>query len=139
MSNDILCSISEIREKVYELGLKICIPKERLHVFDVSPGDGRPHISFDNNRYNYIYEERGVEFEIKSTDDVNELLYWIMSDVVYGVAFQYELEHRIEHVDGRRIVFPRVVQLMSKLNSSWASRAHEEIIEILARNPYSDS
>ncbi|MGM3225957.1 Imm63 family immunity protein [Dickeya zeae] len=133
-----LYPISEIREKVYELGLKICIPSESLHVFDISPGDGRPHISFDNNKYNYIYEERGVEFEIKSTDDVKELLYWIMSDVIYGMAFQYEIEHRVEHVDGRRIVFPRVVQLMSKLKPSWASRAQREINEILVRSPYSD-
>lgn len=138
MSNDMLCSISELREKVYELGFKIGLPKQSLYVFDSSPGDGRPHVSFDKNKYNYIYEERGVGFERKSTDNLSELLYWIMSGVIYKMAFQYELEHRIEHVDGRRIAFPRVVQLMSKLNPSWALRAQEEINEILARNPYSD-
>lgn len=33
-----------------------------IYIFSSSPGDGRPHISYDNGLYNYIYAERGVEF-----------------------------------------------------------------------------
>ncbi|MEB8194985.1 immunity 63 family protein [Raoultella terrigena] len=133
-----LHSINEIQKIVFDLGSKICIPAEKLHVFEISPEDGRPHISFDNNEYNYIHEERGVEFSRKTTDDLDTLLYWIISDLVFNMAFQYELKHRIEHVDGRRITFPKVVKLMGELHPSWGFKVQEEINEILSRNPYKD-
>ncbi|OTA14432.1 hypothetical protein Xvie_03714 [Xenorhabdus vietnamensis] len=30
-----------------------------LHIFAESPGDGRPHITLDNNQYSYVCTERG--------------------------------------------------------------------------------
>lgn len=133
-----LYSINDIRKKIHSLGKKISIPNGRLNVFDTSPGDGRPHVSFDNNQYNYVYAERGVEFSRKTSDKLNELLYWIMSDIIYSIAFQYELENRIEHRDGRRIIFQKVIQLMGELDPLWALKAQEEIDSILSKSPYND-
>ncbi|WFQ79990.1 Imm63 family immunity protein [Xenorhabdus sp. SF857] len=133
-----MLSFDEIQKKVNELGAKINIHYRDLHIFAGSPGDGRPHITFDDNQYNYVHAERGFEFSRKVTSSLDELLYWIMSDFVHGVSFQYELKHRIENRDGRRIAFPMIVDLMGELNPAWKLRAQNEIDETLSRSPYDD-
>ncbi|WPC45029.1 hypothetical protein [Serratia marcescens] len=57
-----LLSFSEIQRKINDLGASVGIPASDLHIFSSSPGDGRPHISYDGGLYNYVYAERGVEF-----------------------------------------------------------------------------
>ncbi len=57
-----LLSFSEIQKKVNDLGKSVGIPESDLHIFSSSPGDGRPHISYDGGLYNYIYAERGGSF-----------------------------------------------------------------------------
>ncbi|KLU16137.1 MULTISPECIES: Imm63 family immunity protein [Xenorhabdus] len=133
-----LHSIDEIQKKINELGAKIGIHYRDLHIFAESPGDGRPHITLDNDQYNYVCAERGVEFSRKVTSSLDELLYWIMSSFVREVAYQYELDHRIENRDGRRIAFPMVIELMGKLQPAWGLKAKSEIDETLSRSPYDD-
>ncbi|OTA14431.1 hypothetical protein Xvie_03713 [Xenorhabdus vietnamensis] len=81
----------------------------------------------------------GVESSRKITSSLDELLYWIMSSFVREVAYQYELDHRIENNrDGRRITFPMVIELMGKLQPAWGLKAKSEIDETLSRSPYDD-
>ncbi|KGA24030.1 hypothetical protein AO825_02285 [Pectobacterium brasiliense] len=134
-----LLSFSEIQKKVNDLGKRVGIPESDLHIFSSSPGDGRPHISYDSGLYNYIYSERGVEFFRKTTSSKDELFYWIMSDFVYKVAFQYELENRVENRDGRRIAFSKALSLMGIISDEWRLKAQNEIDDILAKNPYTDT
>ncbi|EPZ0268491.1 MULTISPECIES: Imm63 family immunity protein [Serratia] len=133
-----LLSFSEIQKKINGLGMGVGIPESDLHIFSSSPGDGRPHISYDNGLYNYIYAERGVEFFRKTTSSKDELFYWIMSDFIYKVAFQYELENRVENSDGRRIAFNKALDLMGSICDEWRLKAQHEIDDILTRNPYTD-
>lgn len=133
-----LTSFFDIQEKINTIGKTIGIPESNLHIFLSSPDDGRPHISYDDGLYNYIYAERGVEFFRKKTNSEDELLYWIMSDFIYKVAFQYELENRVENIDGRRIAFNKVLALMGGISDDWRLKAQSEIDEILAKNPYSE-
>ncbi|QHQ15459.1 hypothetical protein GMW39_06020 [Pectobacterium parmentieri] len=75
----------------------------------------------------------------KTTSSINELFYWIMSDFIYKVAFQYELENRVENIDGRRIAFNKVLALMGNISDEWRLMAQNEIDDILAKNPYTDT
>ncbi|AYH01706.1 hypothetical protein F6Q07_02185 [Pectobacterium parmentieri] len=134
-----LLSFSEIQKKVNELGKSVGIPESDLHIFSSSPDDGRPHISYYGGLYNYIYAERGVEFFRKTTSSINELFYWIMSDFIYKVAFQYELENRVENIDGRRIAFNKVLAFMGNISDEWRLMAQNGIDDILAKNPYTDT
>ncbi|MBI0551403.1 Imm63 family immunity protein [Pectobacterium parmentieri] len=134
-----LLSFSEIQKKVNELGKNVGIPEGDLHIFSSSPDDGRPHISYYGGLYNYIYAERGVEFFRKTTSSINELFYWIMSDFIYKVAFQYELENRVENIEGRRIAFNKALALMGNISDEWRLMAQNEIDDILAKNPYTDT
>ncbi|WP_237613338.1 Imm63 family immunity protein [Pectobacterium parmentieri] len=67
------------------------------------------------------------------------MFYWIMSDFIYKVAFQYELENRVENIDGRRIAFNKVLALMGNISDEWRLMAQNEIDDILAKNPYTDT
>ena len=134
-----MLSIEELQKKADELVFKAGLPRLSVNLCTTPVGDGTPYISFENEMYNYVFSERGYEFSRKITDSTDELLYWIMSGLAYKIAFQYELENRISGEDGRRIAFPKYIELMTKMNLSWKSKAGDEIEKTLAANPYDDS
>lgn len=134
-----LLNIDEIQKKVDEMILDAGLPRFSVNLCTAPIGDGTPYITFENNVYNYIYSEKGYEFSRKVTRSLDELLYWIMSALAYKTAFQYELEHRVKGRDGRRIAFPKYIELMANLNSAWEPEARHEIQKILIESPYDDS
>lgn len=133
-----LNSIQEIQDKVYEIGATINAPADFLHIQNKSNGDGTPHIKVTNHSYEYIIEERGCIVESRKTDDLNLLLYWIMHDVIFKMASEYELANREKMSDSRRILFAKEVELFSKIDPYWAQKKADEINAILASNPYSN-
>lgn len=134
-----LANINEIQKHVDEIILRAGFPKHSVNLCSAPIGDGTPYISFENNAYNYIYSEIGYEFSRKITHSLNTLLYWIMSEFAYKIACQYELDHRVEGRDGRRIVFPKFIEIMANMNPAWELEARNEIQNILAEAPYDDS
>ena len=134
-----LVNIDEIQRQADEMILRAGFPKDSVNLCSAPYGDGTPYISFENDLYNYIYSERGYEFSRKVTHSLNTLLYWIMSEFAYQIAYQYELEHRVEGRDGRRIAFPKFIEIMANMNPAWESEARVDIQKILAEAPYDDS
>lgn len=134
-----LVNIDEIQRQADEMILRAGFPKHSVNLCSAPYGDGTPYISFENDSYNYIYSERGYEFSRKVTHSLNTLLYWIMSEFVYKMAYQYELDHRVEGRDGRRIAFPKFIEIMANMNPAWESEARVDIQKILAEAPYDDS
>lgn len=134
-----LVNIDEIQRQADEMILRAGFPEHSVNLSSAPYGDGTPYISFENDSYNYIYSERGYEFSRKVTHSLNTLLYWIMSEFAYQIAYQYELEHRVEGRDGRRIAFPKFIEIMANMNPDWESEARVDIQKILAEAPYEDS
>jgi len=134
-----LVNIDEIQRQADEMILRAGFPKHSVNLSSAPYGDGTPYISFENDSYNYIYSERGYEFSRKVTHSLNTLLYWIMCEFAYKIAYQYELDHRVEGRDGRRIAFPKFVEIMANMNPAWESEARVDIQKILAEAPYDDS
>ncbi len=134
-----LANINEIQKQVDEIILRAGFPKHSVNLCSAPYGDGTPYISFEKDSYNYIYSEREYEFSRKVTHSLNTLLYWIMSEFAYQIAYQYELEHRVEGRDGRRIAFPKFIEIMANMNPAWESEARVDIQKILAEAPYDDS
>lgn len=134
-----MLKIEELQKRIDELLLKAGIPRHSVNLCTAPVGDGTPYISFENGKYNYIFSERGYEFFRKITESTDELLYWIMSELAYKIAFKYELENRIEGRDGRRIAFPKFIELMTKINPLWKLKAEDEIKKTLSASPYDDS
>ncbi|MFK3710379.1 Imm63 family immunity protein [Leclercia adecarboxylata] len=134
-----LVTIDEIQRQADEMILRAGFPKHSVNLCSAPYGDGTPYISFENDSYNYIYSERGYEFSRKVTHSLNTLLYWVMSEFAYQIAYQYELEYRVEGRDGRRIAFPKFIEIMANMNPIWESEARVDIQKILAEAPYDDS
>ena len=131
-------SISTIRKKVKEYGNKINAPTRLLSVRTSSDGFGTPHIEIDENGYNYVVSERGVEYERKKTKEITKLLYWIFNDIVFNMASDYELEHRNPNEDSRRQLFAKIIELMEQLDSNFAQWQKEELDKFLEEAPYDD-
>jgi len=66
------------------------------------------------------------------------LLYWLAQDLTFGMACSYELKHRDEGRDCRRIIFAKELELMEKLGRDWHARSAARIAGILADHPYVD-
>lgn len=132
-------SIESIQEKVWELASIVGAPKSITTIFSSSPQDGRPHVKIQNNEFTLVHEEHGYVFSKKTTQDLNLLLYWIFRSVTSQMAQEFELKHRNERQDSRRIMFSKQLELMKKISVDWHSCLTGEIERILLENPYIDS
>lgn len=133
-----MLNFNEIQEKIYEYGSIINAPKDILKIYPSPQPNGVPYIQINNNEYLYIVEERGMELERRRTANIDVLLYWIMSDVIFFLATQYELENRIENFDNRRLIFKKEVELFIVLKKDWANITEVRINKILEESPYND-
>ena len=132
-------SLDDIKKKVEELAEQINAPKFLLPTFDHVIGDATPCIKIDRDGYMYyVISERGHEYERRKTDSIDELLYWIFAKVTFSVACAYELGHRIEDKDCRRIIFEKQEELLGLLNENWGEREQAEHQEILKSHPFDD-
>ena len=100
--------------------------------------NGSPHVEYIDGEYHYIVTERGLDLESRSTVDKSEILYWMIYDLTFWMGVAYELKHRVEGPDVRRIIFGHWLELMIKADRSFADRLGSEIAAILAKNPFVD-
>ncbi|WP_371231977.1 Imm63 family immunity protein [Pseudomonas sp. QE6] len=127
-----------IQEKVYELGGRLNAPRTLLVVHDKSVDDGTPYVRIDNGVFHYISSERGYELFNKVAPSLDVLLYWILDRVVSRLAMDYELHHRVEGQDSRRIYFSKRIELMKEIDPRWGDMVGQDIERILQSNPYTD-
>lgn len=100
--------------------------------------DGAPHVELIGGRYDYVVTERGRELERKTALSEDELLYWLMGDVVTGIALQIELEYRIPGQDSRRQWFSKSVELLARLSPEWKRLKELEYAQVLSEHPFRD-
>lgn len=131
-------SLNEIKSEVNRLAAQINAPADLLPTYGHSDDGARPHIEVDSHGYHYVVIERGEELSRITTADLDELLYSIFKDVTFGLACKYELKHRVENQDVRRIMFQRQVELLSMLSLKWGEMKAREHERILEQHPYDD-
>lgn len=128
--------LSEINSKVKELAVRIGAPKRMFPVFGLSEHNGRPRIEVDEKNYHYVIAERGEEYERYTTSDIDNILYKIFVFITSQLSMEYELAHRVEGQDHRRMMFQRQKELLSTLSPYWAEQRSIEIEKMLEDNPY---
>ena len=131
-------TLQEIEAEVTALGGLIDASKHDLPTYGVSRDGGYPHVEVAGGLYHYVVVERGQERERRSSGTYDDLLFWIFESVTHNLAFAYELRHRVEDQDCRRIAFPMQIALMSRLSSEMGGRVEAKIADILSRAPYDD-
>ncbi len=100
--------------------------------------DGSPHVEFSNGKYHYVVTERGLELERRSTDETDEILFWMISDITFWSGVEFELRNRVEGQDSRRIIFAKWRRLMARCGASFTERLEKQIEKTLRLNPYND-
>lgn len=134
-----MISLDVVKKKVDELAAIINAPADLLPTYGYSRDFAYPHIEIDQfGCFSFVVIERGQELERRATDVVDTLLYWIFSGVTFTMACNYELKHRVEDNDSRRIIFSKQEELLGILNDSWRRLEHEEYQIILKKYPFDD-
>ena len=100
--------------------------------------DGTSHLEIEDDTYHYIATERGLDLNKKSTRDKDELLYWLVSELAWGLASTYEFKNRIKGQSFRRVLFAKTIENLNKANPAWAERKQKEFDAILAIHPFND-
>ena len=109
-----------------------------LPTYGHSDDGARPHIEVDARGYHYVVVERGQELKRLTTSDMDELLFHVFESVTFSLANKYELAHRIEYRDSRRILFQKQVELLSMLSMHWGEREARNHEQTLQEHPFDD-
>ena len=136
--NSMPLTLTEIKSRVKKLAAVIAAPAETHPTFGRSEQSGRPHIEVDSKGYHFVIAERGQELERHTTSDIDELLYYIFRWITFEVAAEYELDHRIQGQDIRRVLFAYQQNLLSQLSPAWGERRKQEQEQILQNHPFRD-
>ncbi len=129
-------SLNKIKEKAESLCDKIGANLDSYVTFGTSRDFGYPHIEVDSYGYHFVVVERGQELERRITDDIDELIYLILDVVTSSMAWDYEVENRIEDQDSRKLAFTKQLELMNKISNSYAEKLQRHIDGILKVAPY---
>lgn len=97
---------------------------------------GEPHVERHGADYHYVVTNFGRELDRRATSNVEELLYWLMSLVVYEKAVEDEKGRNVEGLSYRQRLFVRELELMRLLNAEWEARRREEIEKVLRVTPF---
>lgn len=125
--------------EVDRLAARVGAPADLLPTYGYSEDGARPHIEVDPSGYHYVVVERGQEMSRITTSNFDELLFHVFEHVTFELACQYELKHRVEHRDVRRLIFRRQIELLTVLSQTWADMESQDHERILRQHPYNDS
>ncbi len=131
-------TLTEIEADVTSLGERIGATHLDLPSYGSTRDLGYPHVEVSDGQYHFVLVERGQEISRQSTQSYDELLYWTFECATHNLAFNFELTHRVEDQDCRRIAFPKQVELMGQISPAMAARLGKYIEAILERAPYDD-
>ena len=114
-------NLKEIQAFISEFGQKLTerkMPKGLFVVLGERNEFAEPFIEIKSGYYQYVVMERGQEITRRKTQDLDELLYWLISNDISKIASNWELRHRKEGKDCRRLIFAKEVELFKKINST---------------------
>lgn len=130
--------LRELEVNIRSLASFIDAPNDLLPTFGVSKDGAHPHIELMNQQFHFVVVEKGREIERLSTNDLEQLIYWIFEDITFTMASKYELKNRQPHVDSRRLIFKKQIELLGKLSKKYSKLIQDEIDQILINRPYKD-
>lgn len=134
-----MTTLKNIKDKVDSLASQIDAPTDLLPTYGYSKDFGYPHIEIDDlGRPSYVIVERGQEIERRTTNNIDDLLYWVFSSVTFSMATNFELKNRIEDKDSRRLIFEKQEELLGILNKTWSQKESEKHRLIISKYPFDD-
>lgn len=90
----------------------------------------------DQAGYHYRVIERGAVITDIVTEDLREITYLVLSNEIFWMAAEYEVKHRIEGQDFRRLLFETELILWNAIGEYYAKRALKKIKNTLQEAPF---
>lgn len=126
-----MTALEKLRSEFFRLAEVIDAPRDYVD-FRTSPeNNGGAHVECSGRQYYYVTTERGIEFERRQTQDLDEILYWLIADLTFAMAVRYELNHRRPDQDFRILLFTQHVDLLRRIKPAWAETKHIEYNKII--------
>ena len=82
-----ILTFEQIRAETDRLRALIGAPDNVCPLLSSSFGDGSPFLRIVADGYIYANEERGHVYNERKTQDLDELLYWIMKDITFSMRW----------------------------------------------------
>lgn len=123
--------LDRIKREVDRLARVVDAPERSLPTYGQSEDMARPHIEVAGPHMSWVVVERGKEWERRTTDDLDELLYWIFRSVVSEMSSKFAATHAVEGKEFRYPMFRKELELMGTLSPAWRSRFTAELGHLL--------
>jgi hypothetical protein len=121
-------TLASIQARVNELLADLHPRTSSLPTYGRTEDGARPHLEVQKDgRMDFVVVERGRELRRDTTYDIDELLYWIFDGVTFTMACDWELAHRIEGQDCRKLIFTKQFELLADLDPHWTERCRAEL------------
>ncbi len=111
-----------IKRQVDRLARMVDAPEQSLPTYGRSEDTARPHIEVGGRHMSWVVVERGKELERRTTNDLDELLYWIFRSVISEMSSRFASMHQVEGKEFRYPMFMKELELMGMLSAAWRSR-----------------
>jgi len=96
------------------------------------------YIFSDEKGYNYLYTEKGKIRKHEITNDILQIVYWTLDDVIFNFALEYATRFRKTSQNFRRKLFQKEQDIWKMLDEDGYNKKCLEIKKTLEENPYMD-
>jgi hypothetical protein len=127
-----------LKDEVDRRAKVIGAPPSALPTYGSSADMARPHIEVHGPHYHYVIVERRREYARRVFTTLDDLLFHVFRSVALSMAAGWEVAHRVPEQDSRRGLFGKQIELLERLDPTWAERARQWQQEVLARHPFDD-
>ncbi|MGR9557498.1 Imm63 family immunity protein (plasmid) [Rhizobium leguminosarum] len=130
---------AEIENRFLEVAHKIGVPTGKTIVQFQGDGMATPYVDLkDSDEIYYVVEERGVELERVKCSSIDNVLYFLFSDITHDMASNYAATHGKPGTEFRRHMFQEQLRLLGLASKEWRLKRELEIEEVLRKAPYND-
>jgi hypothetical protein len=96
------------------------------------------YIFSENNKYHYLFTERGSIRVDRIFDNVREVLWYVVRELSFDISNKYAIKYTKDGEDFRRKVFEKELEFFSLFGEDFRDRKEREIQDILLDYPYVD-
>lgn len=133
-------SLLKIKRKINQLQRVINAPKELRPSYGAFEYVDSYFIEIDAKGVMRLIEtEKGRIHEVRRTKDLDELLYWIFTNITFAMACKQDMETDIRANDRRIAIFLHQEELLGKLYPHWQDRKHAEYEAFIKNHPKDDT
>ncbi|MGO7087191.1 Imm63 family immunity protein [Rhizobium leguminosarum] len=103
---------AEIENRFLEVAHKIGVPAGKTIVQFQGDGMATPYVDLkDSDEIYYVVEERGVELERVKCSSIDDVLYFLFSDITHDMASSHAATHGKPGTEFRRLMFQEQLRL----------------------------